>query len=98
MAQRLADKPRLRKASVFHDRRMAETSVGALLRRDATKIGDWLASDLAFIPLEGHFDVEVGRVLTRGATSHIAGYGVRVILYRCEELLTGYRIETAMVI
>jgi len=79
LAARLAGNARLPAASTFNSLAQAEGAVGSALQANASQVSNWVAAGA-----RGRLVVNAlfsgGSVLVRGASSPVAGTGVRVVL------------------
>jgi len=96
LSARLVADPRLRIASSFYNRAIAESAIAEAIGANSTDISLWLAGAQQRLvsPAVG-LSGAVGLSLTRGSVSPIAASAVRVVLDRSAASPIGYIIRTA---
>lgn len=97
LRNRLATEPRLRAASTFYDRQVAEECIYELIKSNPERLRAWLAGSRFQMKLTGTFPAAVGRLIPCDSATITDEYGTRVVLRRTKVLPTGYYIYTAMV-
>ncbi|MDP9352686.1 MAG: hypothetical protein M3P51_14255, partial [Chloroflexota bacterium] len=94
---RLAANPKMQQASAFFNRAAAESANSGALQANATKIQSWLANGGTRLVLDHQVGTAIGEVLMRGASSPVAGTGVRLVLQANSASPVGYHIVTSFV-
>jgi len=97
LRHRLATEPKLKAASTFYDRQIAEEAISGVLKAHRGTVNRWLARGGFQLDLIDRYSTSIGRVVERNSVTITEEAGIKVVLRRSPDMPTGFCVYTAMV-
>lgn len=97
LRNRLATEPKLKAASTFYNRQVAEEAISSLISANRRNVNRWLARGGFQLDLIDRYPTSLGRVIERKSVDFTEEAGIKVVLRRSSEMPSGFCVHTAMV-
>ncbi|WOY04382.1 hemagglutinin repeat-containing protein [Dickeya fangzhongdai] len=94
LATRLANDPKVRVASTFSDRAVAESAISNAIGANQSAIGSFMKSNNNQVVIKYSSPTVIGSSMTRGSTSSQPVSNVTVVIRKDPTMPDGYRIHT----